>query len=89
MNGDGGFLKIPRPRSLFNVKFRIDGIKVSAVQMVLHDPQAFAESLIMYDFSFPQEADGVADLRIFDQTQDIVVGGAGFLLRSHIFEKDP
>ena len=79
MNGDGGFLKIPRPRSLFNVKFRIDGIKVSAVQMVLHDPQAFAESLIMYDFSFPQEADGVADLRIFDQTKDVVISGAGLL----------
>ena len=33
----------------------------------------------MDDFPFPEETDGIADLRIFDQTKDVVISGAGLL----------
>lgn len=42
-NGDGGFLEIPRPHCgiclfSFDVKLRVDGVEVFAVQMILYDP---------------------------------------------------
>lgn len=48
--------------------------------MLLHDSQGFTESLEMHNFPFSQEPDGFHDFRIFDQTKNIVIGGAGFLL---------
>lgn len=48
--------------------------------MILNDPQGFAEALEVHDLPGPQETDRIADFRIFDQTQNVVVGGAGFLL---------
>ena len=39
----------------------------------------------MDDFPFPEETDGIADLRIFDQTKDVVISGAGLLFGSHVF----
>ena len=63
----------------FVVEFRIEGVEISAVQLLLHQPQAFAEPLVVDDLPFPQEADGVADFRVFHQTENVVVGGPGFL----------
>ena len=34
----------------------------------------------MNDLPFPEEADGIAHIRLLHQTQNVVVGGAGFLL---------
>lgn len=47
--------------------------------MVFYNVQPFAETLEMHDFAFPQETDWVADFRVFDKAQDIVIGSAGFL----------
>lgn len=47
--------------------------------MILNDPQGFAEALEVHDLPGPQETDRIADFRIFDQTQNVVVGGAGLL----------
>ena len=33
----------------------------------------------MHDFTFPKEFNRVADFRVFDETQDIVIGGACLL----------
>lgn len=41
----------------------------------------------MNDFPGPEEADRVGYLRIFYQAQDVVIGGAGFLLRSQILKE--
>lgn len=38
----------------------------------------------MHDLPLPQKADGVDDVRIVHQTENIVVGGAGLLFRRHI-----
>ena len=69
------------------VKGRVQGVEVAAVQAVLDAAKNFSESLEMYDFPFPQKADGVADFRILDDPQDVVVGGSGFLFRRQILEQ--
>lgn len=40
----------------------------------------FAEALKMDNLPFPQEADSIVDIRVVAETEDIVVGDAGFLL---------
>lgn len=62
------------------VKAGIEGIEVPAVQTVLETAQGFTESLEVDDLPFPEEAERIAHIRLLHQTQDIVVGGAGFLL---------
>ena len=62
------------------IQHQIEGIEVPAVQTVLEAAQGFTESLEMNDLPFPEEADGIAHVRFLHQTQDVVVGGAGFLL---------
>ena len=58
----------------------IEGIEVPGVQIILEHPKRFPEALEVYDFPFPQEPDGVCHLGILHQSEDIIVGGAGFLL---------
>lgn len=62
------------------VKFRVEGVEVLGVQMILNDSQTFAKPLEVHHFSLAQESDGIADLRVLDQAEDVVIGGAGFLL---------
>ena len=50
------------------------------VKVVSDQPQAFAETLIMNDLALTEIADWITDFRIFDQTQNIVVGQTRFLL---------
>ena len=67
-----------------DIKFRVKGVEVAAVQVVLGDPQKFAEPLVVHHFAFPQEFDGFAYVLVFDYAKDIVVGCARLLLRGHI-----
>ncbi len=69
------------------VEGRIEGIEVAAVQMILDIPQGFTEPLEVDDLPLPQETDGIADIVVFNHAQDVVVGGAGFLLCCQIFKK--
>lgn len=69
------------------VERRVAGIKILSVQIVNDDLQTFAESLIMNDFPLSQKPDGVLDIGIIDEAQNIVVGGPGFLLCCHVFMK--
>ena len=55
--------------------------------MILSNTQGFTEALVMDDFPGSEELDGFTDIRILDQAQNVVVGGAGLLLCSHIFVK--
>ena len=41
----------------------------------------------MNDLPFPEEADGIAHIRFLHQTQNVVVGGAGFLLCCQILKQ--
>ena len=64
---------------LAQVEFRVDGVEVFAVQIILHDTQAFAEPLEMNDLTLPEEADRIDDIRIVHHAENVVIGGAGFL----------
>ena len=68
------------------IKFRIAHIKVFAVKFILHHTQTFAETLEVYNLSCTKKTKGIADFRVFDKPQDIVIGGSRFLLGSHIFK---
>lgn len=55
--------------------------------MLLNHAQRFAETLEVHDLSCPQETDGINDVRILGNTQNIVVGGTGLLFRRQIFRQ--
>ena len=55
--------------------------------MILGNAQGFTEALVVDDLPGSEELDGFTDIRILDQAQNVVVGGAGFLLRSHVFHQ--
>ena len=61
------------------IKFRIDRVKILAVEIILDESERFAESLIMYDLAFSQEADRVENIRVIAHADDVIIGGAGFL----------
>ena len=61
------------------IKGRIEGVEVLFVQLILGNAQTFAETLIVDDLTFTQELDGLTDIGIIDQTQDIVVSSARLL----------
>jgi len=67
-----------------SVESRIERVEVPRVKLLLPTSQCFAKALEMHDFSRPQKADRVYDVRILDQAQNIVIGGAGFHLRREI-----
>ena len=75
-------IAIPAP-----VKARIERVEVLGVQSILHDPQGFTEPLEVHDLSHAQELDGLADIRILHQTQDIVIGSSRLLLCRHILHQ--
>ena len=62
------------------VEFRVKGVEILAVQVVLGDAQRLAEPLEVDDFPFPQELDGVPYVRVVRQAEDVVIGNAGLLL---------
>ena len=64
---------------MLQIKFRVDGVEVLAVQILLDESERFTESLIMYDLAFSQETDRVEDVRVIAHADDVVIGGAGFL----------
>ena len=47
----------------------------------------FAEPLEVDDLPLTQESDGIADIRVIAQTQDVVVGYAGLLLRRQVLSE--
>ena len=59
-------------------------VEILWISLILNAAQTFTESLEMHDLTHPQETDRICHLRILYDTQDIVVGQAGFLLCRHI-----
>ena len=48
--------------------------------MILGNAQGFTEALVVDDLPGSEELDGVTDIRILDQAQNVVVGGAGLMM---------
>ena len=65
------------------IKGRIEGVEVFLVQLILGNAQAFAEALVVDDLALTQELDGLADIGIVDQPQDIVISSACLLFCVH------
>ena len=62
-----------------SVKRRVIGVVVLRVYLVLHDTQGVAEALEVVDLALAEVFDGVADVGVVDEAQDIVVGDARLL----------
>ena len=62
------------------VKARVKGVEILAVEPVGQQPQVLAEPLIVNDFARTQKADRVLDVVVVGEPENIIVGGAGFLL---------
>ena len=56
------------------------GIVVLGIQIILHNAQRVSEPLKMHDFPFPQEFERLANIRVVDQAEKVVIGCSGFLL---------
>ena len=62
------------------VKRRVGKVDVFLVHLLLGQTHRLAEALEMDDLPFTQKTDGRDHVRVVHQTQNIVIGGAGFLL---------
>ena len=62
------------------IERRVVGVEVLGIQMVLGDAEGVAKTLIMHDLPLAKELNGVAYVGIVRQAQNVVVGGACFLL---------
>ena len=58
----------------------IKSVEVLLVELILRDAQAFAKALVMDNLAFAEELDGLADIGIVDQPQDVIIGRACLLL---------
>ena len=63
-----------------SVKFRIDGIEILFIHPGLCDFQCFPEALEVCDFALTKELDGIANIGIVYQTENVVICGTCFLL---------
>lgn len=60
------------------VKTGVKRIEVPGVQVILGNAQGFTEALVVDDLPGSEELDGVTDIRILDQAQNVVVGERAF-----------
>ena len=71
---------IRKDKLFLHIKSGVECIEILAVKLILNDTQRFAETLVVNNLTHAEELDNVADIRVFYQAQDVVVGGAGLLL---------
>ncbi len=69
------------------IKVLIKCVEVFAIQLILNQAKAFAESLIVNQFALAQIFDRVAHIGVFYETEDVVVGQAGFLFCCQVLMK--
>ena len=50
------------------VETGVKGIEVLGVQVILRNAEGFPETLVVDDLTGTEELDGLADIRIFDET---------------------
>ena len=62
------------------VERRVHEVHVFLVQLVAGQPQPLAEALEVDHLPGTQKADGVVDIRIVGQAEDVVIGDPGLLL---------
>ena len=68
-----------------HIKRRIKCVEVFKIKFILYSTQCFAESLIVNDFSRTQESDWINYVRIFYESEYIIIGSSCFLFCSKVF----
>ena len=63
---------------------RIHVVDVLLAQLLLGQTEPFAEALEVDNLPGPEEPDGVGDVRVVAEAEDVVVGHPGLLLRRQI-----
>ena len=66
--------------TLLPVERRVGEVDIFLIHLGLGQFEGLAEALEVDDLPLPQEADHVVHIRVITETQDIVIGEAGFLL---------
>ena len=62
------------------IKAGVECIEILGVEVILSDSQGISESLIMHNLTLTQELNGFFNVRVVNESQDVVVGRAGLLL---------
>lgn len=65
---------------IYFIKGGVPTIEVLCIGIVLCDSDCFTETLIVCQFPLPQELNGIANIRVINQTQNIIIGNPRFLL---------
>lgn len=63
-----------------SVKGGVESVKILGVQIILCDAQSLAKSLVMHDLTLTKELDGIANIGIIYEAQNVVVGYSCLLL---------
>ena len=58
----------------------IEGVEITAIQLLLHQRQALGEPLVVDNLPLPQVPQHVDHVRVVRLQQQVLVGGAGLLL---------
>jgi len=69
------------------VKRRVECVEILAVEFILNDSHGVAKSLEMHDLALAEESEGIGDVGIIRETDEVVVGHASLLLRRLRFGK--
>ena len=62
------------------VKGGVASVEILGIQVVLGDAEGIGKPLVMHDLTLPQELDGVTDVGIVAEAENVIVGHAGLLL---------
>ena len=69
---------------VLDVKRRVHKIHILLIQFLPQQLHSLAKALEVDDLPLPQEADHIVYIRIVGKPQNIVVSGAGLLLRTEV-----
>ena len=62
------------------IESRVTCIEVLGVKVLLYHPECFAKTLEVYDLPGTQKTNRIYNVRVFYDTKNVIVSGAGFLL---------
>lgn len=69
------------------IKLRIEVVKILFIQLGLYLFQCLPETLEMHDFPGPEEFKGFSYLRVFNNADQVVIRGPGFLFCRQVLMK--
>jgi len=70
-----------------DIECGVECVVVFTVEMILRDAERFTEALEVDNFALSQEFDRVADVRVIDQAEQVIIGLARLLLCRKVFEQ--